>query len=164
MTADRRVSQATGQRRITITRAALVASAAALPFAVGGGCVLSGIGSVLGTQVQVFNDTAFDVQPNIKFDNDTNFLAELFPADDLGTGLVAPGEVLTFNFDCDALGSIGSDDAEQVIPLFSDAEASDTDVLKRGDQFDCGDLIEFRFVGEGDDFAVIVSVNGRVVD
>lgn len=116
-------------------------------------------------QVELVNDTEFAVQPNIRFDDDSGFFARLAPSERLSTGLIQGGEVLTnVRFDCDELGLIFSDGAEQVIPLFDDYVADSTRILERDEDFDCGDVIEFRFVGEGIDFGVIVSVNGRVVD
>lgn len=115
-------------------------------------------------RIELVNDTGFLVDPDIRYDDDAGFWAGLFPAEQLSTGLIEPGEAVTFNFDCDELGSIFSGEAEQVIPVLGDYGADSTRVLQREDEYDCGDLIRFRFVGYADDFGVIVSVNGRVVD
>jgi hypothetical protein len=123
--------------------------------------LLPGLNSV---RLELVNDTGFPVDPDIRYDDDPGFWAGLFPAEELSTGLIEPGETVTFNFDCDALGSVFSDEAEQVIPILGDYGADSTRVLQREDEYDCGDLIRFRFVGYADDFGVIVSVNGRVVD
>lgn len=122
-------------------------------------------GSILGfntVTVEIVNDTAFDVAPNIEFDDDDGLLAGIFPADDLNTGLIAPGEIAVFTFECDELGTIRSNDPEQV-SLFGDETGDDSPTLEREEEFDCGDLIRFRYVGEGIDFGVIVSVNNRIV-
>jgi len=114
--------------------------------------------------VELVNDTSFPVDPNIQFDDDSDWLASLVPAESLDTGLLESGQSMEFDFDCDELGLILSDEAEQIAFFFLSYFADDTRILKRGDEYDCGDVIEFRFVGDAEDFGVIVSVNGRVVD
>ena len=115
-------------------------------------------------QVELINDTGYSVDPNISFDDDAGWLAGWFPAETLNTGLLDSGDSATFNFDCDELGLILSDEAEQLGPFFTTYVADATRILEREDDYDCGAVIRFRFVGDGDDFGVIVSVNGRVVD
>lgn len=117
----------------------------------------------IGLIVEVVNDTDYDVDPNIKFDDDTGFFAGLFPSDELQTGILAPGESVSFNFRCSELGSIGADDPRQFVGP-AEFEGQDTDILRRNEDFDCTSLIRFRFVGNADQFDVIVSVDGRVVD
>jgi hypothetical protein len=114
--------------------------------------------------VELVNDTGFDVDPYIRFDDDEGFLAQLFPADDLATGLLEPGDVLVFDFACDELGLIFSDGAEQLGVFGVIAQADDSTMLERGDDFECGDLIRFRFIGDFEQFGVLVSVNNVVVD
>lgn len=113
--------------------------------------------------VEIVNDTLFSVDPNIRYDNDPGLLAGLFPADTLDTGLIAAGDAFSYTFDCDELGTIFSDEPEQ-ITLLTDYVADATDRLEREEEFDCGDVIRYRFVGNALDFGVIVSVNGRIVD
>lgn len=120
--------------------------------------------------VQVINETSFWVDPHIRFDDDDGdfdaFIAGVFGgSDDLATGLVAPDELVEFQFACDELGLIFADEAEQLgILNLVIAEVDETDVLQREEEFDCGDLIRFRFVGDYGSFGVIVSVNGNIVD
>ena len=131
-----------------------------------GGCAfeLSSILPEFNTvTVEIVNDTDYAVDPEIQYDDDNNFLADWFPSETLSTGLIEAGETASFRFDCDDLGLILSNEAEQVIPLFADYVADASDTLKRGDEYDCGDTIRFRFLGNGIDFGVIVSVNGRIV-
>lgn len=115
--------------------------------------------------VQLLNDTSFAVDPFIRFDDDSGPLAQLFPAEQLTTGLLQPGDLLEFSFDCDKLGLILSDGAQQ-LDLFGRvlAQADDSGVLKRADEYDCGDLVRFRFLGDFETFGVVASVNGAVVD
>ena len=124
------------------------------------GAIIPGFNTVT---VEIVNDTSFSVDPNIRYDNDSGLLAGLFPADTLDTGLIASGDAFSYTFDCDELGTIFSDEAEQVT-LFADYVADATDRMEREEEFDCGDVIRYRFVGDGIDFGVIVSINGRIVD
>ena len=126
----------------------------------GGWLSLGGLNTVT---LELYNDTDFDVDPMIVFDDDSGFWAGLVPSEELATGWLAPGEVLTYNFDCDELGLILSDEAEQVVGPFV-YSAYPTRTLERDDEYDCGDRIEFQFIGTADTFGVIVAVNGRVID
>lgn len=114
--------------------------------------------------VELVNDTGFDVDPYIRFDDDEGILAQIWPADDLATGLLEPGDVLVFEFACDELGLIFSDGAEQLGLFGVIAQADESTILQRDDDFDCGDLVRFRFIGEFEQFGVLVSVNNVVVD
>ena len=113
-------------------------------------------------RVDVINATNFDVAPNIIYDRSTGFLARLFPSERLATGLLAPGETLSFTFDCDRLGVILSDEAEQ-LTFGTTFVAPATSPIERDREFGCRDTVEFLFIGDGIDFGVIVSVNGRIV-
>jgi hypothetical protein len=115
-------------------------------------------------ELVLINDSDFPVDPNIRFDDDAGWLAGLFPAEELGSGLIEPGETVVLRFDCDELGLIFSDEAEQLVPIFGVYIAGANDILEREEEYDCGDVIGFRFVGNAEDFGVIVSVNGRIVD
>jgi hypothetical protein len=139
---------------------------AALSMALGGGCpgadiLLTSLNTV---QVELINDTGFPVDPNIRFDDDSGFWASLVPAEHLEVSRIESGEGEVLQFDCDELGLIFSDEAVQLRVLFDDYVADSTKILERGDDYDCGDVIRFRFVGDGPDFGVIVSINGRIVD
>ena len=102
--------------------------------------------------------------PFIVFDEDSGLLGSLFPSESLATGLLAPDEILVFQFECDVLGVIFSDEAEQILSDEEVAVAVASERLHKEDDFDCGDLISYVFIGEGVDFGVVTSVNGRVVD
>lgn len=146
---------------------ALLAALAALPWV--GGCaglldLLPGIPGFNTIVVRVVNSTAFEVDPRIRFSEDTGFFAGLFGAQDLATGTLLPGDALTFDFDCDALGMIRSESAGQFLDDQTIGQADVTRVLEIDQDFECGDIITFTFLGEGAGFGVVVSVNGRVVD
>lgn len=113
--------------------------------------------------VELINDTPFEVDPFIVFDQDDGFLGSLFPGEVLATGLLLPGEIIAFDFDCDELGVIRSEEPEQYVGEFI-YTAFSTRTLVQGEDFFCGDLLQFQYVGEADTFGVIVAVNGVVVD
>ncbi|MBU0637900.1 MAG: hypothetical protein KKB50_03475 [Planctomycetes bacterium] len=130
------------------------------------------IGLRTGITVELVNDTAFHVDPRIRIDEDDGdfdaFLAGVFGSDPFSTGLLEPGEIIELTFDCDELGLVLSDEAEQIerFTLFDEmiGYADQSDVLQRDEDFECGDWIRFRFVGDFGNFGVIVSVNGSIVD
>ena len=128
-----------------------------------GGCPSIEIPGVNAIRVTITNDTFFDVDPRIRFDDDPGLLAGLFPAETLSAGVLSPGESASFTFACDELGTIFSDNAEQA-GSFGSVRAGDSHVLERDDEFECGDSIRFRFVGNGGSFDVVATVNGSVVN
>jgi len=127
-----------------------------------GGCP-GGLGGNT-VRVVVINNTSYSVQPNIKFDSDNGFFGGLFPSSTLDTGLLAPGQRVTTDFNCDELGTIFSDGATQVFVIGNDATADSTKTLQLDEEYSCGDTIRFTFVGSGSDFGVNVEVNGRTID
>ena len=151
----------------TRSQLVLLATLAAVPGL--GGCsdlldLLPGIPGLNTIVVRVVNDTAFEVDPRIRFSEDTGFFAGLFGGQDLATGTLLPGDVLTYDFDCDALGLIRSESAGQFLGDETIGQADVSRTLEFDENFDCGDILTFTFLGEGPTFGVVVSVNGRVVD
>ncbi len=119
-----------------------------------------------GVVVEIFNDTDFEVDPRIRFnDEDPNFFEQLLGSDEeLTTGILRPGESIEFTYDCDNLLRIYSDTAGQFFFESTIGQADRTRTLERGEEFHCGDDIVFHFLGDYDGFGVVVSVNGAVVD
>ncbi len=115
-------------------------------------------------RVEVFNDSDFEVIPDVRFDDDTDVRSIDNPDDFLDIGELLPGEFVQFDFDCDELGVIFSDETE--VFFFGEfvgvAEASFP--IINGLEFDCADLIQIRFVGADDFFDVETRVNGFRVD
>lgn len=136
-------------------------------LAVAGGCPsgLGGFSFPLGDTVrlELVNESDFDVAPNIVFGEDGGFFSRLTGGDTLATGLIAPGQTLVFNVACEELGYVFSNQAEQIGPEGDSAFAGDSRVLEQEDDFECGDVVRFLFIGNGADFGVAVSVNGRIV-
>jgi hypothetical protein len=132
-----------------------------------GGCPLGldGFGFPLANTVrlELVNESGFDVAPNIVFDKEAGFFSRLVSGRTLATGLIAPGETLVFSVACEELGYVYSNQAEQIGPGGDSAFAGDSRVLERDKQYECGDVVRFLFIGNGADFGVAVSVNGRIV-
>lgn len=141
-----------------------------------GGCP-NGIGSIIsdlvgdltGVTVEIVNDSGWTIEPDIRYSEDDGdfaaFIAGLFGGDELSVPLMAPGADATYNFNCDSLGVIYSGQTVQYGLLgFELGEADASDILVRGDDYSCGDTITFTYVGSGDSFGVVVSINGQVVD
>ncbi len=127
----------------------------------GGDIIIPGTGTVV---VEVFNDTDYEVDPRIRFDDDTGFFAAAFPSEELATGILLPGELARFNMDCDRVGVILSDEAGQFFGPDTIGQADETRTLERDSDFGCGDTILYHLIGDGDGFGVIVSINDVVVD
>lgn len=112
--------------------------------------------------VEVVNDTAFPIEGELRYDDESGFFSSLFGGQTLPTGVLEPGEVFQIEFNCDELAVVGTNDVRQLLGA-DQAQADDSGGVERDEDFDCGDLVRFRFVGEGSSFGVIVSVNGRVI-
>jgi hypothetical protein len=113
--------------------------------------------------LELYNDTDFEVDPHIVYDDDSGFWARLAPAEELGVHSLAPGDSYVLDIDCDQLGLVLSDEPEQFIGPFS-YSAPASRIVEREHEYDCGDVVQFQFLGTADSFDVIVSVNGVVVD
>lgn len=146
-------------------RAALTLAGACGALILGAGCE-AGFNVLDGgvVTVQVVNDTDFEVDPSMVTTDDPDGFGLFNPGDGLATGLLAPGDVLEFTFDCDRLAAIRSDAAELLDdngdPIIG---AQPTSAIERGAEFECGDVIRFRFVGDERSFGILVSVNDAIV-
>lgn len=93
------------------------------------------------TRVRLVNNGDFDVQAVLYFDDDQEIPRELLT--EIGTRMeftLAPGESASITRDCDALQAIVIDNAELMVIGQVGPEA-DTDVLRDGSDFGCGDTI-----------------------
>lgn len=146
------------------TRAGMSGIAVGLLLAFGGGCqFLTNLVGPNSVQVRLQNDADFDVAVTIYVDDDQNVLSDLI--DNQGTLLtftLSPGEVQEFTRDCDDLQAIVVDNAELRV-LGQIGPEANTNVLRDGDDFNCGDRISFTFDHSAvlTDFRVNVAVSGR---
>ena len=114
--------------------------------------------------VEIFNNSDFEVLPDIRFDFDESIPASA-ASDFLDVGFLLPGEFQQFDFDCDQIGLIFSDETE--VRFFNEffGIADRSFVPRWGLDFDCGDFIVIEFQGNPDDdfFDVLVFVNDELV-
>lgn len=143
--------------------ACLAGLTAGLSLLLTAGCPLN-LPGVTDVTVRVFNDTDFPVDPHIRYAADTSVVDVDSGTLELATGTLDPGETKTFHFTCNDLGLVFSRNAEQFLLLGVTAEAGNSALLTRNTDYSCGAVLMFRFTGEGNDFAVVSSVNGHVVN
>lgn len=115
--------------------------------------------------VEIFNNSDFEVLPDIRFDFDESIpagAAEGF----LDIGELLPGEFVQYDFDCSELGLIFSDETEVYFfgQFFGVAERSF--VARYGLDFLCGDFIVIEFQGNPDDdfFDTLIFVNDVLIN
>lgn len=123
---------------------AAIAALSLFPLAQGCGALI-GLLSPDTTRVRLLNNGAFDVDIVLYIDDDQEIPGDLLT--EVGTRLeytVPPGETRTFSRDCDALQAIVIDDADLAV-VGQVGPNAETEVLRDGDDFGCGDTIEFTF-------------------
>ena len=124
----------------------LTAGIAAVFVSAGVGCeALVGLLRPSETTVVLVNDSDFDVEVVLFYDDDQNILKSLLTeiGEEMTLTLAAGGQS-TFSRDCDDLQAIIIDDADLQLIGQLGPEAN-TDVLRDGDDFGCGDTITFTF-------------------
>jgi hypothetical protein len=97
------------------------------------------------TSVRLVNQGDFDVVVELYIDDVQEIPREALT--EFGTRMeftIPPGEAVTLNRDCDELQAIVIDDADLQVAGQVGPE-TDTDVLRDGDDFGCGDTILFTF-------------------
>jgi hypothetical protein len=114
--------------------------------------------------VEIYNNSDFEVIPDIRFDYDESIPASA-AGDFLDIGLLLPGEYVQYDFDCDRIGLIFSDETE--VRFFNEfyGIAERSFVPRWGLDFDCGDFIAIEFQGNPDDdfFDVLIFVNDDLI-
>ena len=150
---------------MSIRNFAIVVAAAALTLPASSGC--NSVTTLLSgnvVTVEVVNDTPFDVDPRLVTSEESGFFGGLFGNDsDLATGIVAPGDAISLDLDCDSFATIFCDAAEQLDGNDLVGAVQPTKRFEIDQDFECGDVIRFRFVGSESSFGVQVSVNGAIV-
>ncbi len=126
-----------------------------------GGCEsLVGLLRPRETTIVLANDSDFDVQIVLFYDEDQNILELLLT--EIGEEMrltIAAGEQIVFSRDCDDLQAIIIEDADLLLIGQLGPEVK-TDVLSDGNEFGCGDTITFTFDHSDAifDFSIAVSV------
>lgn len=136
----------------------VLASIALLLVGCGGVTIIGGSGGdgpVADTiTVRVTNNTDFDVDPNIEYGTSRNSLRAL------DVGILAPDEVAEVDLFCDEIDVLTSTDSTQ-LGLSVDYVLDPLPIFERGVDYFCGELVEFEFVGSGQDFDVLVDAGGE---
>ncbi len=124
----------------------LAATVVLILLAVNVGCdSLVGLLRPSETTIVLANDSDFDVEIVLFYDEDQNILEALLT--EIGeemTLTIGAGEQSTFSRDCDDLQGIIIDDADLLLIGQLGPEVK-TDVLRDGNEFGCGDTITFTF-------------------
>lgn len=97
------------------------------------------------TTVRLVNNGNFDVRVTVVYDNEQDAPRDALT--EFGTALqftLAPGESTSFSRDCDAIQAVTLDNAELRI-IGGIGPSFDSDVLRDGSDFGCGDTITFTF-------------------
>ena len=96
------------------------------------------------TVMLVNGSTDFNVDGTLFYDDDEDIFEVLLTQ--IGTERnfsLSPGETATFTRNCDDLGAIVVDEAELQAILIQ--PSADTEVFRMGEDFECGQVIEFTF-------------------
>lgn len=128
-------------------RSAIFAGAilAATGFSMGGCGLLGTLIPQPLTTVRLVNNSDFDVRVTVVYDDEQDTpRAALVEFGNALEFTLAPGESTSFSRDCDQIQAITLDNAElRVVGGFG--PSFDSDVFRDGDDFGCGDVIEFTF-------------------
>ena len=112
---------------------------------------LTGPGTVT---VRVFNNTDFDVDPGIEFGFSANSLRLL------DTGIVASDEIVEVDFFCNEIIVLTATEPAQ-LGFSSDFVHDSLPIFEIDFDYFCGEVVEFEFVGNGQQFDVFVDAGGE---
>jgi len=102
-------------------------------------------GCVPQTAVELVNNTDFDVEVQLFYDNDQELPKEAIELSGVELNFtLEPGETRRFERSCEDLQAIFINDAEMLVAPGISPEA-DTDVYREPDDFTCGNTIVFTF-------------------
>lgn len=132
----------------------LVLASAALVVLLIGGCTDVPVVDDGLIVVRVINNTDFDIDPAIEFGRSSNALVAL------NLGILAPGEVLDVDFDCDEIDVLTTTESTQ-FGSWADYVLDPLPIFELDYDYFCGELIVFEFVGNELDFDVFVDAGGE---
>ncbi len=102
-------------------------------------------GGGIVTVTLVNDSTLYDVDVTLFFHDDDDVFDLVLPT--VGTEAaftLLPGDEVSFTEECDDLQAIVIDNAE-LRPFFGDEASTESDILREGEHFECGDEIVFTF-------------------
>lgn len=125
-------------------------------------CICVGLGScgipgiiVGGTiTVSIFNNTDFEVDPAVEFGRSEPALRGL------GVGILAPGELVEVDLNCDEAILLTTTNSTQ-LGFATDYVLDPLPLFEIDFDYFCGELVDFEFVGNGLDFDVFVDAGGE---
>jgi hypothetical protein len=123
----------------------VIALTLALAAATGGCGILTAFFQPSTVRVALVNDSDFDVSVVLILGENQDAPRELL--EEIGDEeryTLKPGESIDFFRDCDEIQAVFVDNAEMMIVGQIGPEA-DSEVLRDGEDYDCGDTVEFRF-------------------
>ena len=126
--------------------------------AVAGCDALAGLLSATTVTVRLVNNTAYSVDAEIYTHDDDGIESLLIT--ELGQQhdqIILAGQTASFALSCEDLQAIVVDDADLQMLIGLGPETS-SDVLRDGEDFNCGDVITFTFSYENLDFDVTTTV------
>lgn len=107
--------------------------------------------------VRVENNTNFDVDPGIQFGRSTSSLSNL------DTDVLTPGEFAEFEISCTDAQRLTATEPTQLGDT-ADFVLDSLPFFRQGSDFACEEEVVFEFVGDEDDFDVIVTANGDALN
>ena len=123
------------------------------------------VGLLLPSRVTVTlvnTSPTFDIEATVVYHDEEDTLKEIVIL--LGTDqdfIIGPGERVSFSRDCDDLGSLVLEDADLRV-LGGIGPEVDSDLLRIGDDFECGDEIVFTFTHAAIPIDLILDIDVRV--
>ncbi len=133
----------------------------AITLTAGCGAALQAAGALQGDEVTVVlrnSSDDFDVEVTLFYDDDQNILEGVLT--ETGTQVdtvVLAGQSVTLTRDCDDLQAIIIEDADLLL-IGELGPETDTDVLRDGDEFGCGDTLVFTFSHPDEDIPLDLNV------
>lgn len=104
--------------------------------------------------VRVFNNTDFEVDPRVG----VGVTRTVF--DELDTGILGSGDIVEFDLNCDDAIYLTATESAQ-LGTAEDFVLDPLPVFEIDQEYFCGELVEFEFVGNGRDFNVFVDAGGQ---
>lgn len=104
--------------------------------------------------VRVINNTDFDIDPGIEYGVSENSLFSF------NTDVVAPDEIVEADFDCDEIIVLTATEPVQ-LGFSTDYVLDSLPFFEMGFEYFCGEVVEFEFVGNGQEFDVFVDAGGE---
>jgi hypothetical protein len=115
--------------------------------------------------IEMSNYTDYPIEPRLFIDPTPHITVEGQLIRDDNWVLVdpplQPGELATYEFRCEDVGTMATDHAQMFISEDQYVESDNGPWLVAGDDFTCGDTVSLIFIDDGTVFFTRVEVNGQ---